>query len=298
MIKTKNKLLLITTPFSKLTTVPGTYSQVLDELTKRFAVDVHTTAYPGDSFETARKLSGDYDVICACGGDGTLNEVVRGVYLSGANTPIGVIPCGTGNIFAASSGISRVPSEAARALVKGFDNPQKFDLGRMGENYFVFVASFGYFTQAVNVTPRESKHALGSLAYVLEGIKDIRTLKAYDLSFNADGVTHSGSYIFGSVTNSTQVCGLMQLDPKVVSFGDGMFEVILIKMPQNLSDLAQCVKQLSTMQYDRRNIDFFKASSITVTRADSTPWSLDGDPANFEGIARIENIPRAISIIR
>ena len=134
------------------------------------------------------------DLITAIGGDGTFNEVVSGVIESGIRVPIGYIPAGSTNDFASSLDIPKNILAAARDVVNG--EPVSFDVGSFNGRNFSYVASFGAFTKASYATPQNVKNALGHLAYILEGINSIASIRKEHMIIEADGQIYEDDYIF------------------------------------------------------------------------------------------------------
>ena len=86
----------------------------------------------------------------------------------------------------------------------------------------MYVASFGAFTQTSYTVPQSLKNALGHTAYMLEAIRQLPSIQhAYKISLTADGECLDGEYLFGSVSNSTSIGGLMKLSPSEVHLDDG-----------------------------------------------------------------------------
>ena len=136
------------------------------------------TANPFDGNETI-------DLMVVAGGDGTVNYAVNAMKRKGLDIPIGVIPAGTANDFAGAVGMSREPLEAARQIASGAVD--RVDVGRVNDLYFVNIFSFGIFTTTSQRTPDERKHKIGKLAYIIEGVKEFRTMHAVPLEIEADG---------------------------------------------------------------------------------------------------------------
>lgn len=113
-------------------------------------------------------------LVAVAGGDGTVNYVVNRMKERGLDVPLGVIPAGTANDFAGAIGMSHDPLEAARQIVGG--QLERIDCGRVNGLHFVNIFSFGLFTTTSQRTPDERKHRLGKLAYILEGVKELRRL--------------------------------------------------------------------------------------------------------------------------
>ena len=197
--------------------------------------------------------------------------------------------------FAASLRIPATVPEAARAVVEG--TPRPLDLGTHNDRYFSYVASFGAFTKASYSAPQETKNALGHFAYILEGIKNLDSLRPYRCAVEADGEMFDGDFIFGAVCNSTSLGGLVKLDPKRVHMDDGMFELMLLRMPKTALDLQNLITALNRMDYDYPGVIFRHVRSVTVTTREDIPWSLDGEYAPSAPRVEIRNLHSAVRLM-
>ena len=252
-----------------------------------YLVRVHNTAGPGDAAETAAREGRDYDLVVAVGGDGTLNEVISGLIRLEQPPLLGYLPQGSTNDFAASLHISGKPPIAAEAIVR--NRLQVLDVGTWNDRVFVYVASFGAFTRSSYAAPQAAKNALGHFAYILEGMKDLDTLRPYRVRVTADGEVLDGEYLFGAVCNSTSIGGLMKLDPERVVLDDGKFELLLIPSPKTPQDLQNLVLALLNQQYTSEGLVFRHISSLHLETEGDLPWSLDGEYAPSVPTVDIEN---------
>lgn len=235
------------------------------------------------------------DLLVCCGGDGTLNETVNEVLKAGTDIPLGYIPAGTTNDFASSLGISKEPVKAAQGIVAGA--PKSLDVGSFGGKKFIYVASFGAFTQSSYATDQNLKNALGHFAYVLEGLKELPDLRPYTLrAETAEGEVFEGEYIFGALSNSTSIGGVAKLDPGQVDLSDGRFELTLVKRPKNLIELNRVLFSLMSGKFDGELIDFTHTKKISFTFEEPVPWSLDGEYASGGTKAEAEVLPKAIRL--
>ena len=150
-----------------------------------YEVTVHMTRQTGDAMDAAFRKGKEADVVVCCGGDGTLNETITGLVRSGADVPIGYIPAGTTNDFASSLKLSTNIMQAAQDIVEGQIVP--YDLGKFGDRYFSYVASFGAFTRSSYVVPQNIKNALGHTAYVLGGISELSQIRNEHIRMEIDG---------------------------------------------------------------------------------------------------------------
>lgn len=234
----------------------------------------------------------DFELVVCCGGDGTLNEVITGLMKCENPIPLGYIPTGSTNDFANSVGI---PSEPDKAVLNVLEGEEKnIDIGIFNERYFTYIASFGAFTSVSYTAPQSTKNILGHLAYVLEGIKDITSIQPKDVSYFSKEKCGNGSYIFGCVANSLSIGGIVKLDSKIVNMNDGLFEVLMIKMPKNINDLHKAVWGLINSDFSDEIFEFFKTEEITFEMPKNTDWSLDGEFAKGEEKITVKNIKNAI----
>lgn len=294
------RLLLIINPVSGRLRARASMFDILEGIcTEGCRPAVALTEYRGHARKLAATAAAEgYSRIVCCGGDGTLNEVISGLIESGAggSVSIGYIPTGSTNDFAASIGIPTADlSVAAKTAVSGED--LSLDIGRFGEDrYFTYIASFGAFTAASYATPQNVKNNVGHAAYVIEGIKEFFRIKPIKVICDDGERVLRGDYVFGGVTNSRSVGGLVKLRPELVGLNDGVFEVILIKRPKNVDELNQIVQALLTSNLNCKMIDFFRASSVRFKLPNDTVWTLDGERAECGGRVDISVIGNAIKI--
>ncbi len=260
-----------------------------------YLTSLHKTTAPGDASVTAAREGEEYDLIVAAGGDGTLNEVITGLMRLEKRPPLGYLPQGSTNDFAASLQISGNPVSAARAIVRNV--PRMLDIGQWNERYFVYVASFGAFVKSSYSAPQSAKNALGHFAYILEGMKDLNTLRPYRIRLTADGEVLDGEYLFGAVCNSTSIGGLMKLDPERVVLDDGKFEMLPVPNHSTSMDLQNLVMALLNQQYDSEGLVFRHVSTLHLETEEDLPWSLDGEYAPSAAVVNIQNHQAALRML-
>ncbi len=293
---TQKKLLMIVNPSAGRSKSRGPLFDAAAILSQAgYLISIHNTVCAGDAAETAAREGEHYDVIVAVGGDGTLNEVVSGVLRLEHPPMLGYMAQGSTNDFASSLHISNKPAVAAAAIAQA--SPRQLDIGQWNGRHFVYVASFGAFTRSSYAAPQAAKNALGHFAYILEGMKDLNTLRPYQVKLTADGEVLDGEYLFGAVCNSTSIGGLMKLDPERVVLDDGQFEMLLIPNPKTPQDLQNLVLALLDQHYDREGLVFRHVSSIHLETDQDLPWSLDGEYAASTPVVDIENRQRSLTML-
>ena len=261
-----------------------------------YLLNIHLTSGRGDATETARKEGPDYDLVLCSGGDGTLNETITGLMDLPSPPPLGYLPRGSTNDFAASLHLPPDPEQAAAAILQG--RVQVLDIGRWNQRYFVYVASFGAFTRTSYSAPQAAKNALGHFAYILEGVKDLNSLRPYRVRLTADGEVLDGDYLFGAVCNSTSIGGLMKLSPEHVILDDGKFELLLVPSPKTPMDLQNLIMAFLSQQYDQGGLIFRHVSQVRVEAEDEElSWSLDGEYDPGAPVVEIQNLQKALKLL-
>ena len=260
-----------------------------------YLVRVFVTKAGGDARRVAAEWGPDYDTVVCAGGDGTLNETISGLMTLPQRPLLGYLPNGSTNDFAASLHLSSDPRLAALDIAGG--KPHPLDIGRHNDRYFAYVASFGAFTRSSYSASQAAKNALGHFAYILEGLGDLDSLRPYRCAVEADGEHFEGEFIFGAVCNSTSLGGLVKLDPACVRMDDGMFELLLLRMPKSALDLQNLINVMTRMQYDYPGVILRHVRHVTVTTDEELPWSLDGEYCPSAPRVEIENLPAAVQLV-
>lgn len=260
-----------------------------------YACLTFVTEQRGDATRFVEQYGDRAGKIVCIGGDGTFNETITGLLRAGLRVPVGYIPAGSTNDFANSLHLPSDILEAARNIVEG--EPVTLDAGRFRERYFTYVASFGAFTRASYETPQNVKNALGHLAYILEGMKDLPTIRPERVKLVANGEVFEDDYLFGAVSNSTSLGGILTLPQETVDMNDGMFEIMLVHMPKTAAELNEILTAVTSKQYRCGMIDFIRTSRAEVFASSAMDWSLDGEREKGCEHIVIENVRDALRLL-
>lgn len=261
--------------------------------------EVMLTSGRGDAAEYAEKYGTGRELVVCAGGDGTLNETVNGIMQipKDIRPNIGYIPFGTTNDFAKSLKIPNNYHDAIDNIANG--KPKPYDIGKFGEKHFVYVATFGAFSESSYATSQDLKKIFGHAAYLFEGMKELPSIKPHHMRFEFDtGEILEGDYAFGAISNTRSYGGVIKLGKLGVDVSDGLFEMTLIKLPKNLYQTGEIAYSLSSGDYNSSLITFERFSSCKViTSSDSLNWSVDGERGEASDILEITNIKCAVNII-
>ena len=273
----KKRMLFIYNPRAGKEKIRSNLLDIIDIFTKAgYEVTAYPTQAKGDGILAVKERCREgFDLIICCGGDGTLDEVVTGMVQCDHRIPIGYVPAGSTNDFANSLKIPRNMIKAAQSIVDG----QIFqcDVGEFNDDVFVYIAAFGIFTDVSYETRQDMKNVLGHMAYILEGMRRLSTIKAYRMKVEGDDISVEGEFLFGMVTNSTSVGGFKRITGKYVELDDGVFEVTLIEKPMNALELNQIMAALVSGNINTESMYCFKTSSLRIESEDVVAWTLDGE---------------------
>lgn len=265
-------------------------------------VDMYATRGPNDAESVAAEAcQGTYDTIIACGGDGTLHEIVNGISAGGENGEgeshkeirLGIIPAGTANDFARALKIPMEPVQACKVILKG--RVQKTDVGSLNHRLFINIAGGGYLTDITYEVPIKLKTYLGQLAYFVKGIEKLPRLTPVRVCLKTPELVLEEEIMLFLTANSCSVGGFRNLAPEA-SLSDGMLDLIVLKTV-NIAEFLQLVsKALYGGHIGHPKVVYLQTPWVEITSLDKVSLNTDGEFAGHLP-CRIEVHPRKINII-
>ncbi len=213
---------------------------------------------------------GGLDLVVVAGGDGTVNFALNAMRRAGLDIPIGVIPSGTANDFARALGMAHDPLVAAKQIASGA--VERVDCGRVNDRYFVNVLSFGLFTTTSQHTSDERKHRFGKLAYIFEGLKELRSVHAIPLEVTADGEKFDSKALMVLIFNG-ETAGGFHLARRS-SIQDGLFDCLILEKRNILLSAITMIRFL--LGGNPRTVRQLKASRIHLATSLAEPTDVDG----------------------
>ena len=293
----KQKVLFIVNPKSGKGSIRSKLLDIVDIFVKaEFDLTLYISQSAGDARAKAKEVEGRYELVICSGGDGTLDEVISGMMECEKRSAIGYIPCGSTNDFAHSLKIPTSMTKAAEHIAAWKEFP--CDIGRFNDDYFVYIAAFGLFTDVSYETSQDVKNVLGHLAYILEGMKKLTEIKSYPMKVESEEMTVEGNFLFGMVTNSTSVGGFRNITGKHVHLDDGVFEVTLIKTPQNILELNEIIQAVIAGKSENNKYFYqFRSKAVKFISGDPVAWTLDGEFGGYHEVVDVKNDKQALSLL-
>ncbi|UCH63896.1 MAG: diacylglycerol kinase family lipid kinase [Fidelibacterota bacterium] len=255
--------------------------------------DFMVTENPLHATELARTHARDYDLVAAFGGDGTVNEVVQG--LVGGNTPLAVIPFGTGNDFARSAGIPIGLEEAIGVLCRG--TPAPIDLGFVNGRYFVNATGIGFDGRA-NYEAEQITWLKGPPAILLAIFRTLRYWKAVPMTLAVDGQTISSvSYLVG-IGNGPFIGGGLKLTPDA-RVDDGKLSVCHVADISPLKVILNFGRLKTGTIGKLSEVTHLSGANIIVESELPMPVHVDGEVQGLDiHKLDIRILPKAIQLVR
>ncbi|WP_029323991.1 diacylglycerol/lipid kinase family protein [Butyrivibrio sp. AE3004] len=292
----KKKMLFVYNPKAGKERIKSNLLDIIDIFSRAgYEVTVHPTQESGDATKAVKNRENIYDIVTCSGGDGTLDEVVNGMWQSKKRIPIGYVPAGSTNDFAMSLGIPSEMHASAEALVSGKE--YACDIGVMNDEIFVYIAAFGLFTDVSYLTKQDIKNVLGHMAYIIEGARRISEIRSYHVKVTTDDQVIEDDFIFGMVTNSISVGGFKDITGKHIGLDDGVFEVTLVKMPDNMLDMSNLLAAFLNRDINTDLMYCFKTSHISFESRENIAWTRDGEYGGDHKFVEIKNENKALNIM-
>ncbi|WP_408069904.1 diacylglycerol/lipid kinase family protein [Butyrivibrio sp. JL13D10] len=292
----KKKMLFVYNPKAGKERIKSNLVDIIDIFAKAgYEITVYPTQEHGDATYVVQNREDIYDIVACSGGDGTLDEVVNGMWKSEKRIPIGYVPAGSTNDFAMSLGIPSTMHASAEALVTG--KTYDCDIGIMNDEIFVYIAAFGMFTDVSYLTRQDIKNVLGHMAYIFEGAKRLSEIRSYHIKVTTDEQVIEDDFVFGMVTNSISVGGFKDITGKNVTLDDGVFEVTLVKLPDNMLDMSNLIAAFLNRDIDTEQMYCFKTRHVIFESKENISWTRDGEYGGDHTYVDIRNENKALTIV-
>lgn len=258
-----------------------------------------------DALNAAKALTpGQYDFVVAVGGDGTVNEVASGLYLSGSGIPVAIIAAGTTNDFATSLGLPLTVPAVVDMLKNLRTVP--LDLGYFNGRYFYNEAAGGALSAIAHTTSSELKQRFGHLAYLGEGFRQFGDLKlsSVPLVFEIDGEEETIDTVLFTLTNTKSSGGFGKVSPDA-KVNDGRFDLLVIKKIEPKEVVPLLLKITNGAHLSNKKLVYYRqlrtlriraAAEAETDALSEFPLDIDGENGGALPM-QVEVIPGAVTLI-
>jgi YegS/Rv2252/BmrU family lipid kinase len=296
------QVLLIYNPVAGQRDVAADLERVIAFLRAQgWQVTLRKTLGQGDATTYAREAAAQgYDMAVAVGGDGTIGEVASGLVES--QCTLGVLPVGTGNVWAHMLGLPvwtplyrEALLEAAQVLVAG--QAHEVDLGLANGRYFMLWAGVGFDAQvAHDIEPhREMRRSLGNILYVVTALVSTLSLRGTRATITIDGQSYRQRILMAVVSNAQLYGPSLTIAPGA-QLDDGLLDVYVFKGANTLDIFRHLFLIMAGKHTHDSRVDTYLARSVHLRSARPLPLHLDGDPHGYTPL-RITVVPRAVRVV-
>ncbi len=269
--------------------LPKLIQQTLDP--EQWLPNIVFTERPGHATELASQFARmGFDAVVSVGGDGTLNEVARGLH--DTETALGILPMGSGNGFARHLGI---PVHAAKAIeMLNHCEPIRVDYGLAEDRLFVSTCGTGFDAQVADRFAGSTKRGLKT--YVVDILKDVLTYKAQTYHITGDGldITHKAFLI--TFANASQWGYEACIAPKA-SVQDGKLDICIMSSSALIGAAGLAVRLFTKSIDGSLFMDTVRARDILLEREEIAPFHIDGDPVEMPKDIHIRIVPDGLKVL-
>lgn len=265
---------------------------------QKIKFDISFTNAEGDySSLHDRILQEEITDVVICGGDGSVNQVVRAML--GVEVNVGIIPCGSGNGLANAAKIPKQVSKALNIIFKG--KSAYIDSFFINEQFSCMLCGLGFDAQVAHDFAAQPSRGLST--YIKETLRNFFIAPTYPFDITIKGKTFSTDAFFISIANSNQFGNNFTIAPKA-SLNDGLLDIIVVKKMSKARLLWAVLNQIRAGRvneekiFSRDVVLYFQAEDIVINNSSLAPLHIDGDPALTAEKFRIEILKDAFRLLQ
>lgn len=241
----------------------------------------------------ARAVADGACMVAACGGDGTIRDVVSG--LLGSQVPLAIIPSGTGNALAKDLGIPLDLNAACALMVNSQARRRAIDLGVAGDNLFLLRLGVGLEAEITRTADRGLKDLLGPLAYITATLQawNSAPVSHYRLIMDDTIIEIDGLACMIANAGSLGIPGLT-ISPHV-RIDDGLLDVFVIRRP-DLAELGALAASVAGASEEDYTLPHWQTRAIGIEARPPHGVEADGEELGFTPL-QVEVIAGAVQVI-
>ena len=258
---------------------------------QKFSYELVYTQFPKHGTQLARSaVERGFEVIVAVGGDGSVNDVINGIY--GTDAILAILPKGSGNGLARSLGI---PLNTRKAIqLMNAQNTTEIDLGDANGHIFSSTAGVGF--DALVAKKFAANKRRGFVAYSWIITKYLWSYKLYDWLIEVDEKQFKEKAFMLTVANAIQLGYGFKIAP-AADLKDGFFDIIILKKFPVLMAFLIAFRAFRGTLLKSRYVDLLRAKEVTISHAELHLFQFDGEAAVCDQQIKIKMLPKALKIL-
>ncbi|MEX5351980.1 lipid kinase YegS [Pseudomonas juntendi] len=249
-------------------------------------LDVRLTWEAGDAQRlVGEALAAGYPHVVAGGGDGTLRDIAEAMGQASHSASLALLPLGTANDFAKAAGVPLEPEAALNLL----EQPARaVDLGKVGDQLFLNMATGGFGSQVTANTSEDLKKVLGAAAYLFTGLSRFSELQAASVELQGPDFHWQGDLLALGIGNGRQAGGGHVLCPDAM-VDDGLLDIGILPAPQ---EMVGALRELLAGEglFIRARLPW-----VEIKGSQGLDINLDGEPLQADSL-RFEACPGALRL--
>ncbi|HEY9887345.1 MAG TPA: methylglyoxal synthase [Candidatus Obscuribacterales bacterium] len=257
---------------------------------------IFTNAEEDPAAQAQAAIAQGTDLILASGGDGTISAVASSVI--NTDIPLGVIPRGTANAFAAALGIPTDIRGACETIHAG--TTRVVDAARCNGQPYILLAGIGFEAEMVDRASRELKNRLGVLAYLFAGVQQFQEHVAFEAAIDIDGELTEVETSFITIANAAPATSVLAQGFGQVIVDDGLLDVTIATPKTRLQGLNTLTSlfaaALVNTPAQHEDIICLRTHRLTVTTKPLQKVVIDGEIINAETV-EFESLPQALTVL-
>lgn len=286
------KILFIINPKSgvdRVKALQGLIEKHLDHA--RFTPEIAYTQYAKHGTELAREAAAKgFKTIVAVGGDGSVNDIIAGIY--GTDATLAIIPKGSGNGLARSLRIPLDPVKAIELINLG--HKSTIDLGRADGRIFVSNAGVGFDALVARKFAKSTRRGMAMYSWIVT--KHLWTYKEWQWEIEVDGETLSEKAFILTVANAEQFGYNFRIAPSA-DLQDGLFDIVIIRKYPKILGSAIAIRAFNGSILRSKYVRHLKGKKVIIRHPKLNLLQMDGDVHSCGHEVSIEMIPAALPVI-
>ncbi len=290
------KALIVYNAFSGRSELKNKISVVIEGLSRLYEIKLFQSFGPKAITSYIIKKGMDFDLVVACGGDGTVHEAINGIMGLIKRPRLAIIPMGTCNDFAKSLGYSKSIKKCLKIIESGYCS--NIDISKINDTYFDYGLAAGSLTEISYQTTHKSKVALGKLSYYLNVLKQMNKKHSLNIKMSIDGaipIDYSLSILLA--TNSRYLAGFRLRRKEKIYLNDNTLQLMLIHKRGRFMTVLLFARALLLGEFKSKNVEFINARSIVIESNENINYNTDGELLNDQPRIQVDAIKDALEVI-